>query len=278
MSELFKPILLRYQGYDARRNEIDLLSLGESLKGASRMLLISSNFVLTQRYVSRTPAMSVKVLAGTSRRGSWELPLIIAPIVPILPDIYKAVSSHFVEHVLNWALAKFGGKPNEAEMYKEVCMKSIEEQSRVSIEAIKAMQSVAEKVVDAQRASAKRLVDPVGESCEELTIGDPKKAISVDKPMKDAINEDGDMEILDEKDYVVFFSEIDIRNRTGKLSIHGDGRRSRRYPAVILDAAIRNVRNVYSQALAGGTWIKVRGQMQIKNTEPYRLYVLRALD
>lgn len=308
MPEVFAPITIRYSGQDADRNEIELGALGESLQGAARMIALSSNFVLTRQLAVRAPAFSVRVLAGTSRSGSWEIPALIAPIVPVLPDILQAVSSSVVESLVNWALAKFGGRSAEADRMRDVCMRALEEQglsmraameelaitSRTAIEeqgetsraavdaqqetsrvAIESLRAIAEKVIDAQRAPARRLVRPIGESCETLSIGSPDTAIPVTRAMKDAILQNDDLETLDEQNYSVLFTELDTRNKTGKLSIRGDSEEGRRYNAVINDPAIRETGNPYGRSLTERLWITVRAQMQLKDGEPHRIYVSR---
>jgi hypothetical protein len=203
----------------------------------------------------------------------WQIPIFIAPLVPVFPDIYQAISSNLVGTLVNWTLAKFGGRPKEAEMFKEIADKAIESSERTSKHAISEMRRLAESVVDAQRPAAKKLVKPVGETCETLRIGDSPESIEVDRPMKDTISEDGNIETLDERNYVVLFSELDRRNKTGKLSIKDDPQPQRRYSSVITDPKIDEIDNIYAESLSAEKWITVRGKMQIKDNEPYRIYI-----
>ena len=41
---LFPPIVVRYDGLDAERHEIELGALGESLQGVSRIIGVAANF------------------------------------------------------------------------------------------------------------------------------------------------------------------------------------------------------------------------------------------
>lgn len=273
MAVLSAPIVLRYDGLDAENHQVDLADLGISLLGASRMIALSANFAYTGRVITREPALQVRVLGGIAKDGCWQIPIFIAPLVPVLPDIYQAISSNLVGALVNWTLAKFGGRPKEAEMFRDIAIKAIEANEQISKHAISEMRLVAESVIDAQKPAAKKLVRPVGETCETLRIGFNQESIKVDRPMKDAISEAGNIETLDERNYVVLFSELDRRNKTGKLSIKDDPQPQKRYSSIITDPKIDEADNIYAESLSAEKWITVRGKLQIKDNEPYRIYI-----
>lgn len=51
---------LRYDGLDAEKHEIELSSLGESLKGYSKILATAGTFALNQKYSRSTSTQEVK--------------------------------------------------------------------------------------------------------------------------------------------------------------------------------------------------------------------------
>jgi hypothetical protein len=84
----FDPIILRYQGLEAEKNLIDLGQLGRSLQGASRLLGAAANIVATEEYVKRSPALSVRVLAGIPQPNSYDVPAIIVTVAPALIPVF----------------------------------------------------------------------------------------------------------------------------------------------------------------------------------------------
>ncbi len=50
-----EPIRIRYDGLDATNHELELGSLAESLRGLSRIISVTGNFVATGRYVGSGP-------------------------------------------------------------------------------------------------------------------------------------------------------------------------------------------------------------------------------
>ncbi|MFZ3033018.1 MAG: hypothetical protein WA138_03290 [Parvibaculum sp.] len=278
MAVLSSPIMLRYDGLDAENHQVDLSDLGESLKGAARMASISANFAYTGRVSTRKPSMQVRVLGGIAQDGCWQIPILIAPLVPVLPDIYHAVSSNLVGVMINWTLAKFGGRRREAEMFKDIAEKAIEEQGLTARHSVSEMRYLAERAIDAQLSGARSLVRPIGNSCEVLTVGGVSTSMPVDIAAKDAILANGNIETLDEQNYTVLFSELDRRNKTGKVSIRDDVNPIKRYSAVISDPSFDAPDNVYAESLSAEKWITVRGKMQIKDDEVHKIFISAATD
>ena len=92
----FEPIVLRYEGLDADRHEIELSQLGSSLHGAAQIIGSAAHVVATGQYAKT--AIAVRILAGVPKNGSWELPAIIheahgiamsVPLFPVIADIGK---------------------------------------------------------------------------------------------------------------------------------------------------------------------------------------------
>lgn len=68
---------LRYDGLDAEKHEIELSSLGESLKGFSKILATAGTFALTQKYSRSTSTQEVKIYATEARANCFSLDTIM---------------------------------------------------------------------------------------------------------------------------------------------------------------------------------------------------------
>src|ERR1700722_2195276 len=171
----FNPIVLKYEGLEADQNLIDLGQLGQSIQGAARLLANAGTIVETGHYAKKYPAMSVRVVTGPSRSGSFEIVAflismvpIAAPTPPMLEDFTKTSATKAVTGIVNYAIAKLGGRKKESEMAIDLAAKALAEMGQTSRTAIEAI----ERVALSQRPSVRLIVAPVGESCETAQIGE----------------------------------------------------------------------------------------------------------
>src|SRR3954465_9946534 len=109
----FEPIIIRYGGLTADDHYIDLGPVGVSLQGAAQLLGSAGTIVTTGQYARRASALQVRVLAGTAKEGSWEIPAILMPIIPmttpILPVIFdqsKKAASKAVTAIVKFVIKR----------------------------------------------------------------------------------------------------------------------------------------------------------------------------
>src|SRR6266540_657045 len=219
----FDPIILRYQGLDAERHVIDLGQLGQSIQGASQLLGSAGHLVVTGQYAKRSHALSVRVLAGTARESSWELPAIlmsiapaILPVFPTIAEIGKKAATTATTRIVNYALKKLAGNKSEAEMAFGLVEKAMAEVGQTSRHAM----DVVERIATNNRPAARLFVVPIGESCTHVCLGETVDgAEPIDKAMRDAIEAPEPVEISPSGTYRVLISEIDLINRSCKFTI-----------------------------------------------------------
>jgi hypothetical protein len=277
MDHDFLPIIIRYDGLDADRHVIDLGHLGRSLHGASRLLGSAGSIVITGQFAKQTHALSVRVLAGQPQAHCWELPAIIATIMPavtpMLPAFKEAATSaatKAVTGIVNYAISKIGGRNKEADMARDTAIKALEEMGHTSRATVEAM----ERVVLAQRPAIKMFVSPVGESCNFARIGDPSfGAISVDTAARETIDAPEPVEIRETMEYEILITEFDYKNRSCKFSTRDQVNSNDRFNGEITDPVAQAPKNPYSAALDNQRWIWVRAKAQIRDGELEKLYI-----
>jgi hypothetical protein len=277
MDHEFLPIVIRYDGLDADGHMIDLGLLGRSIQGASRLLGSAGSLVVTGQFTKQSKAFSVRILAGQPQAHCWELPAIIAtilpvatPMLPTLKDMATKAATKAVTGIVNYAISRAGGRSKEAEMARDIAIKSLEEMGHTSRIAIEAM----ERVVTAQRPAVKLFVAPVGDSCNFARIGDPEYgAISVDVATRAVIDAPQVAEILETREYEILISEFDLKNHSCKFSLRNQDDPNHRYNGEITDPVAHLPKNPYSTALDNQQWIWVRAKALIKNGELEKLFI-----
>lgn len=273
----FEPIILTYEGLETDQHIIDLGQLGQSIQGAARLLGSAGSLVQTGQYVKKAPALSVRVVAGVPRPGSYELSAIImsvlpaaAPRLPIIGDIAKTSATRAVTGIVNYAIAKLGGRKSEAQMALDLADKCLTEMGQTSRTAIEAI----EKVALSQRPAVRLFVAPIGESCTTARVGETiNGAIAVDKPTRDVIEAPEPIEIGTTAKYEILLSELDLKNKSCKFSLRDDDEPDHRTNGEINDPILLTPNNPYSAALDAQRWLAVIGKPQIKEGEIERLYI-----
>ena len=188
----FNPIILRYEGLDTAREEIELAQLGTPLHGAAQILGSAAHVVVTGEYAKT--ALAVRILAGIPRKGSWELPAVIMtgapiamPIFPVIADIGKKATTKAVTSVFSYVISKVGSsKKSDVQAAMTVVEKALIEIGQTSRHAIDAV----ERITANQRPAIKLFVSPIGETCDSIRVGETiDGAISVDRTMRDMIEQ-----------------------------------------------------------------------------------------
>lgn len=276
MQHDFLPVVIRYDGMDADGHVIDLGLLGQSIQGASKLLGSAGSIVMTGQFAKKTKSMSVRVLAGQPEAHCWEIPAIIttvllpavAPMFPIIKEAATAAATKAVTAIVNYAISTVAGRKKEADMSREIAIKSLEEMGHTSRTAIEAM----ERLATSHKPAIRMFVAPVGQSCSNARIGDPAfGSISIDSLMREAIDAPEEIEILETSDFEILISEFDFRNRSCKFSTRD--RLDDRFTGEITDPIAQVPKNPYSAALDNQRWLWVRGKAQVKAGDLEKLYI-----
>lgn len=280
MNYEFDRIVLRYEGLDADRGELELAHFAQSIHGASRLIGSAANIIVTGQFVKKVPALSVRIFAAAPpQAGSFEIPAVImsimpagAPVFPAIMEATKKLATKAVISIINYALTENGGRKVDSEMAFQLASESLREMGQTSRAAIDAIARVAES----QRPAIRMFVSPIGETCSQARIGDTDKqneTVAVDQAMRAAIESPSPIEIGNETIYDVLITEIDVKNKSCKFSLRDDDDPDQRYNGEITDPILSTPNDPYSRALSEKRWILVKAKPQIAAGELERLYI-----
>lgn len=273
MAGLLDPIVIRYDGLDATGHQIDLALLGQSLQGAGRLIAVSAHLAFTGVYVSRTPAMSVRVLAQPPQANCYELPASIVGVVPVLPlltDTGRALAKRALEAIVNYIFAHNAGRSQEAEKAMDVAKTAIDANREVTLRLLDVVDAM-QRAANDQRPAVRSFAAPVGNSVSTAIIGDRVEAFVIDAGAKEIIEREDDAEIGPAQTFTVALSELDIKTGSCKVALYGEN--NGRISAEITDPVVRMPRSPYSAALDAQGWIKVTAKPHIKGGKLEKLTI-----
>jgi hypothetical protein len=275
--DLFDLIILRYRGLETDAHVIELGTLAQSLQGAARLLGSAGTIVQTGQFAKKSPAMAVRVLTGAPKGGSYEIPVfilgvtpMIAPVLPVIKDFSKTIATKAVTGIVNYAISKVGGHKKESEMAFDLAKTALAEMGHTARHSIDAI----ERVATSQRPAIKLFVSPIGVSCNTAQVGEQENgAVLVDRTMRNAIEGPEPVEIGESAQYEILLSELDLKNKSCKFSMRDDDEPEQRTNGEITDPILLAPNNPYSAALNGQRWLSVIGKPQLKDGDIERLYI-----
>lgn len=265
---MFTPIRIRYNGIDASYHQIDLNLLGQSLQGASRLIAVAGHIAVSGEYVSRLPAMSIRVLAQPPQAHCFDLQANIQWATSVLP-MFVPITGKVVENIVSFFLKKFGAPPSDSSKALDVALASIAAQQAavdankvVATQAIDAMKTALLAAANDQRPAARNFASPVGTSVSTAMIGETDEAFVVDEAARKLIDLRPKATISPTRSFTVFISELDTQTGHGKVAIQGV-EDDKRFSCTIVDPIVFEASSPYSTALDKQTWLKVNAKAHL---------------
>ena len=152
----------------------------------------------------------------------------------------------------------------------QVVEKALHEVGQTSRHAIDAV----ERIATNQRPAIKLFVSPIGETCHSIRVGEIiNGAISVDRTMRQQIEEPEAVQIGSTSTFEILLSELDLKNRSCKFSLRSEDDPDRRIVGDITDPNILNPNNPYSEALSKQRWLSVLAKPQLNEGEMEKLFI-----
>lgn len=268
---IFDPVLIRYDGLDATRDEIELGALGESLRGLSRIIGVAANFAATQRFVQHKDALQVRVIARPPEAHCFELVAWVrwAAENPLISTVVGGLLATLVTYIFKRA----AGQKEEMRHLRESLEVAIRELGTRDTAVVGRLLETVDKMADALRPAARQAVTPVGETAGTLTIGDPSKgpAAVIGRAERDAIMAPDEVEVEPEKDFTVIIKELDTDTGGCRVVFPDDA--DQRYRGEITDPLVLKPNNPYALALASQRPIIVRAKAVTKDGALERLFI-----
>jgi hypothetical protein len=260
---------IRYDGLDAEQHQIELLLLGESLQGVSRILAMSGHFIATGSYAKQIQALDVKVYVTEPKANCFSLAAAIE--FAKQQQVLAGVASVVLGPLIGWIVARASNNKEEMKALKDSLDKAIEHLAGQNSELVPKLLSTVERMAESLRPSVRAAVAPVGKSCSVMRIGN---GAPIDEATAQAIRSVAADEVTEERIWNVRITELDIETASAKIrfedSEEGD---SGRFRAIVTDPVIGVQGNGYVTALAAQRPIRVRGKATLREGEIQTLFI-----
>lgn len=264
MSEIL-VVPLRYDGLDAEQHELRLDALGDSIKGAARILSVVGNFAVTSRHVHQSQMMDVRVVAREPRANCFTIEAVLQ--FAQQHQLLQGFATITVTSLFAWIIAKSSNNKVEMKLLSENLSRAIDGLAQGNVDQKAQLLAVVDKMADALKPATRQLVAPIGRSCRQLSVGG---VAVIDEATAEAIRGDANVEVDEERDYTVLITELDLEKMTAKVRLSQDS--EHRIRAVITDPDI----GPYALAFAEQRSLDVRAKAILREGHVRALYVSNA--
>ena len=266
------PIVIRFDGLDAARHEIELGALAEALRGLSRIIGVAGNFAATQRFVQHKDALAVRVVTRAPERGCFEISVWLEWASQ--NSLIASTTSGLTVLLIGFIFKRAAGQREEMRQLRGALETAIKELGTRDQSVVDRLLTTVDRMADALRPAARQAVAPIGETAAKMTIssadaGSPTVALG--SAEKAAISSEEEIEIGPEASYRVRVIELDVE--LGGCRLIPVGEPEERIPGKITDPALSVPNNIYGLALASQAPITVRAKPALRDGEILRLYI-----
>lgn len=265
------PVVVRFDGMDADRHEIEMSALAESLKGLSRIIGVAANFAVTDKYVQHKDALSVRVITRAPEAKCFEIVAWVkwATEQPLISGTLATLLATLITYIVT----KAANNREEMRHLRGALEAAIKELGHRDQPVVDRLLTTIDKMADALKPAVKQAVSPVGETASTMTIGDGSglRMAFVGPAEKASIMADDPIEVGAEQSYHVLITELDMETGGCKIAFLDDP--EPRFSGKITDPAFSIPNNNYVLAMAGRKEIIVRAKATLKSGEIERLYI-----
>lgn len=282
MSQSIQPqtfgdiIIIRYDGMDADRHQIDMALLADSLRGFSRIIGVSGNFAATEKVILHKDAFNLKVVVTHSDVHCFSLNASLQWINqnPLITTVVGGLAVSLVTYICQRA----AGNRAEMKQLRGALDTAIRELGHKDQPTIDRLLTTIDKMADGLRPAVRQAVAPVGQTAATVTIADVKSnPVGVFGSLeKEAIMSDSPTTVGEESAYNVLITEMDTETGSCKVSL--DPSEPDRISARITDPAFLVPNNPYAVALAARSWLRVTAKPIIKDGEIDKLFISNSAE
>lgn len=287
-------LVVKYQGGDAEKHNVEMRALGHSLIGFERILSDGLIFLSEDRLPKRGERHTLIVHAREPRVGSSEIEVFLTQATGLLPLgwwLMEVGAGEAVSHFATWVFAKLGGQNADAKAALKAMerMREIEAKERVATREIEANERL-----DAQRQwleheagwrdrlfaltdklsnAAIQAVRPIGPSVDNFKLnGSKAPPLLVDLPTADVIRAKGELEVTD-------LQPIDLRvdgfvHHNKKLNVEHPELSGRFMSADVRDPLFDSVPNAYTEAAANKSTLRVQAKLGYRAGALEKIYIM----
>ena len=219
---------------------MDIEPLGESLRGVGKILRASTHFAFLHEYNKRKDKSYIRILVQPPKPGTWwcDAVAVAATQYPLLLPLSQKILWEPSIATARAILFRRSGRRDLTDSTMAIVAKCIDnqagaldtvaglakEQGERDLIANQRLMDIAERLIDSTQPAAKNAVMPIGVSCNRMRLGEGQDEPTIDEPMADAIRSPEDLEIMDEKQYLIHLDGITLHTRSCKFeNIRGRG-------------------------------------------------------
>lgn len=267
-----EPLIIRYDGMDAKRHELELSSLAESIKGFSRIISVAANFAATEKFVKHKDAMDVKLLASAPKAACFEIPIVIAWVSQnaIASTVVGGLTVTLVSYIFK-RLAKDKAEMKELRGALETAIRELGNRDQAVVDRLL---TTIDNMADSLKPAAKQALSPIGKSASTVSVtsnSTVQKARIIGIAERDAIEAKDPPEYTEETVFKIKLHEMNKDHDTCKVSFEDEP--DARVVAAITDPVINSTNNVYVTAFAADSFISVRAKAAIRDGVIEKLYI-----
>ena len=240
--EIIRPLVIRYEGKDASKHELDLHQLGESLQGFAKVFGAAANLVATGQPVQHLDALRVRVVAvPVQEHHCFEFWSVLRPIVES-KEFWAATTAAVLTPIIAYILSK---------RTKEE-MKHLSDALTLALKGGQAttdrLLATVEKLAEALNPSVRKALSPIGRSCETVDLyAGSVKFQTMDADTKAAFA-GGGTQVADHSNvYSGIISAFDMGSGACKVQLDGD---AEMIQGRVVDPVFSEPNNPYALAMA----------------------------
>jgi len=272
MADIDELVVIRFDGKDADRHELDLLALGVSMQGIAKIASSTGTFAITHRHSRQLRKQVVRVAAREPRANCFSMDVVwnFVQQHQILSGSFGAVVAALMP-VIYMSATK---RKDETSAANSALVQLLREQVTRDRVVIDQLMNTVDRLTNDLRPAVRQTLEPLGVSCRTMTIKVSESTMTFDEADKAASHLSPNDEITDVQDFSVLFTELDVERSTGKAYVADFHPLSRRIPTVIMDSSIQTQHNLYVSALSSSRTIEVKGRALLRNNRLVRLFVI----
>lgn len=265
------PIIVRYDGMDAERHEMEMSALADSLRGFSRIIGVCGNLAVTHRYAQHKDSWSIRVVVRPPEAHCFEL---WAFVQTASQNPYvSGTTAGLTVTLIGYVFSVLAGRREEMRQLRGALDAAIRELGTRDNAVVERLLATVDRMAEGLLPAAKQAVAPIGETASTISVfnrsGSQRAVIGATE--KTAITAETPTEVGEEHVYTLAISELDLDNGKCKIRLQDDP--LVRFDARIMDPIINLPNNEYAVAMAAHRLITVRGKPTLKDGKIQEIYI-----
>lgn len=272
-------IVIRYDGLSAGTDHVmDMRRLGAALIGLDRLITVGLMAVAEGRMPYKNERLPFNVVAGEPKANCVSVLAAIQTghqfVFPFAMSVFQSAAPDLVWQWISYVFKMLGGRMKEADPHFERLMELTEAIRKGELEDREEQRRFFLEVLDRIKPQASSIAAPVGESSSSLSFVEPStgRTTTLGVPEAEAVRSKEALEVGDMQPMTI---RIDgLTKHTRRATVISPDEPTRYIPAEVRDPAFDQTPNVYTEAFATDSELRVQATPSYRAGELYRLYIM----